>query len=165
MKSMRKMQLDSIVESDHNESDESPDNHHYNKNDDGAAASAASAVSYHESASAVIPDYSDVASLGSNASSSIFSIPKHLTNSGQYSSSAADDDNSVGSSSTTSGWTDGSSAYHNYVTTERLAKFEMEQEQMFQQKKYHMERELSNVLERNAVKSVGTNECRFHLLL
>ena len=40
-------------------------------------------------------------------------------------------------------------------SNERLAKFEREQEILFQQKKYHMERELSNVLERNAVKSVS----------
>lgn len=166
--SLRKMQLDSIVE--HNESDESPDK------DGGIGMSGSDDLeeqqpptpqqqhfNYDDSSSAVIwPDFMTKGGMsveedGSHVSSSPrFSLPQYLT-----------DEGSVGSYSTSnSGWTTDSrrgsfSSYSSpaahrkkFVTTERLAKFEQEQEQLFQQKKNHMERELSSVLERNAVKSV-----------
>ena len=48
------------------------------------------------------------------------------------------------------------------AASERLAKFEKEQEILFLQKKGAMERELNNVLERNAVKSVSDANATNH---
>ena len=106
----------------------------------------------------------DNQSVGSNASSTLFSIPQYLSSSGRrYSYSGAedssvDDDNSTGAGS----WLETLSrhSHHSrsdsfdYAASQRLAKFEKEQEAMFERKKQSMERELSNVLERDAVKSV-----------
>ena len=177
---LRKKQLDSIEEAEHNESDESPDKQ-------GGEVRTADLEQYyaarqgqqqqhqyehfHDSLDVLIPGdiVNDAVSVGSNASSTIFSIPQYLTNTGVYSSG---DDASVDSYSTNNdrsvGWATesprsrtssfgGGSAYQRYVTSAHLEKFEREQELLFQQKKEDMERELSNVLERNAAKSVGAS--------
>ena len=109
-----------------------------------------------------------------------FAIPQYLTNNavlGGYSSSVyggdeednddggddymMDDNSSIGGES----WIDtishssrdarGRSDSFDYAVSERLLKFEQEQEKMFEQKKRGMERDLTNVLERSAVKSVS----------
>ena len=100
----------------------------------------------------------------SQSSAHRFFVPPHLSDHGSlYSASAADDSSADYDDSSTGGGSWYSHHSHSrsgsqdfdFVTTERLAKFEREQEIMFQTKKYNMERELSNVLERNAVKSVS----------
>lgn len=122
----------------------------------------------------------DNQSVGSNGSSVRFAVPQYLTNSGRYSSGGYsssvngdgadnddgehddyhDDNSSAGGGSwidtfsRSSHGTPSRSDSFDYAASERLLKFEQEQEKMFEQKKKGMERELTNVLERSAVKSV-----------
>lgn len=112
-------------------------------------------------------------SVGSNGSARFYRIPSHLKDtlqpvqyaigdSGDESSvgnykydSEADENNSTGAAS----WFSHHSRNHSRsdsfddAALDRLARFEREQELMFRQKKNAMEQQLSNVLERNAVKS------------
>ncbi|CAB9507164.1 expressed unknown protein [Seminavis robusta] len=104
----------------------------------------------------------DNQSVGSNGSSStVYSLPQHLTNSGgrysyttNSSVAAPDDLSSVDDKSIAEGsLLDYSHSRSGSLSSERLAKFEREQEIMFQQKRTSIQRELSNVLERNAIKT------------
>jgi hypothetical protein len=139
------MHLDSIVENEHNESDESPEH------DDEILRQQQQQQQHGNSMNVLLPD-GDAVSI---------SIPQHYD----------DDTSSVGSFSTNhSSWTTdsprsayGKTTYQNLVTTDRLAKFEQEQVEIFQKKRDHMERELFNVLERNAAKSVRTTSCLLRL--
>ena len=121
----------------------------------------------------------DNQSVGSNGSSVRFAVPQYLTNNGRYSSGGysssvnsdgeednGDDDYHDDNSSAGGGsWIDtfsrsshgtrGRSDSFDYAASERLLKFEQEQEKMFEQKKKGLERDLNNVLERSAVKSVS----------
>jgi hypothetical protein len=178
--SVKSHRLDRIVEAarDENGSGEQDSDHEHNHGDsingqDQTPLMTAAAIgdSYGSAASSVFvprisisPSTSFISPRNSydmddHQSSTIFSIPAHLTNSGRYSSTV--DDSSVDDNSTAAGsfmeYSRDRTSSRDHGTSERLAKFEREQEIMFQQKRSSIQRELFNVLERNAVKSVRSS--------